>query len=147
MKRITTGLSVKVWVALSVVLIAADCEDNPVSSVEASLYQDVKLKVGQQAFIKGENLTITFVNVVEDSRCPIGLECFWEGNGKIVLDVKKSDSPPASLSLNTSLEPRRSAYLNYLITFKALDPYPHRDTRINERDYLATVIVSRYDVR
>ena len=38
------------------------------------------LKPGQTATIVDENLTVTFVRVPSDSRCPVNVQCFIRGN-------------------------------------------------------------------
>ena len=47
--------------------------------VEFGLDQEFTLSGGQEAAITGENLRLRFTDVVEDSRCPMRVECFWTG--------------------------------------------------------------------
>ncbi len=54
--------------SLMLVLIPA-CK----ASVTAAPGQEFQLKVGQTASISGEDLTLKFVRVSEDSRCPTGV--------------------------------------------------------------------------
>ena len=53
--------------------------------VTADLNKKFELPVGDTATINGQGLTIIFTQVTEDSRCPIGVECFWEGDGAVQL--------------------------------------------------------------
>src|SRR5262245_25820104 len=44
------------------------------------LGQEFELKVNQEALIVGEGLAVSFDSVLEDSRCPEGVDCIWSGN-------------------------------------------------------------------
>lgn len=41
--------------------------------IKANLGDEVQLRPGQQVTVSGENLSIEFVKVKEDSRCPTGV--------------------------------------------------------------------------
>ncbi|MEX0790408.1 MAG: hypothetical protein WD178_06485 [Actinomycetota bacterium] len=73
------------------------------------------LQVGETVSIDGENLTVTYTRLVEDSRCAEGVQCVWAGNGRIVLTLVKAGAEPVELELNTTLEPRTGRYLDYSV--------------------------------
>lgn len=52
---------------------------------------EVRLALGQTVFLEGTGLSITFVDVLEDSRCPQGMECFWEGRILALLRIGEED--------------------------------------------------------
>lgn len=98
------------------------------------------LGVGATAHVDDE-LEVTFESVVEDSRCPLGVDCIWEGNAEIAIQVAKAGEPPASRRLNT--HPSRGtevSYLGYRIGLIDLEPYPRADTGAQE-PYRATLVV------
>ena len=110
---------------------------------EKMLGQEFNLKIGQKARIKGEDLTINFSSVAEDSRCPEGVDCIWAGNAKIVLKLSKSNGASTSIELNTNTEPREKSFERYEIVLKKLSPYPKKDSSIKKKDYVATLVVKK----
>ena len=63
---------VPVFAALGVLLVLVGCAGTPGRTTTVPLGQAVSLSPGQSAEIVGENLRLTFLNVVTDSRCPTG---------------------------------------------------------------------------
>jgi len=60
-------------------------------AIKTSLDSSFQLTHNQTAIIESENLSIKFVNVAEDSRCPVGVQCVWPGQAKIELEIKRKD--------------------------------------------------------
>ncbi len=117
------------------------CFYNPTGPVHTELGKEFDLKYGKKAVIGEENLHITFKDIVEDSRCPIGYECFWAGNGAVLLKIEKANEDILIDTVNTTLEPRTLYYKYYHITLKNLKPYPAADTVIKKGDYIITLFV------
>ena len=94
------------------------------AKVEAGLGQEFQLKPGQQAVIVNENLSLEFVRVSEDSRCPTGATCIWEGRDVCLLRITK-DGSASELSLIQmgSSDQAAQDYLGYNFVFN-LTPYP-----------------------
>lgn len=82
--------------------------------------QELQMKVGDQKTADRGRLTIKFVSVVEDSRCPLGAQCIWAGNAKIKVAVSKGKMAPKLIDLNTGLEPNSVKIYGYTISLKAL---------------------------
>ena len=138
-KKIIKGDFLKYIIVFMLGIVFAACE-NPIG-VNVNLNEEFNLKVGEQAVIKGEDLRIKFISVPEDTRCPLDLRCFWSGNAKVALTIRKDSNAPIEDSLNTHVDPRESEYLNYQITLKNLEPYPVQDESIPQTDYVATFII------
>ncbi|MEM6325875.1 MAG: hypothetical protein AAF791_02035 [Bacteroidota bacterium] len=49
------------------------------------------LALGESVEVAGHSLR--FVDVAEDSRCPIGATCVWEGRAKVTLSASGPDGP------------------------------------------------------
>jgi hypothetical protein len=88
---------------------------------------------------------LTFVDVPQDSRCPIGVQCAWEGDATVVLAVA-----PAGTSDTTRIELHTSkrfattgAYKDLSIHLEKLEPYPHVGVKIPLADYAATLVIRR----
>ncbi len=113
-------------------------------SITASLGQAVDLRVGQEVNISPEQLTLTFLSVSEDSRCPQGENCIWEGNGKVYLEFTPTGQTSHVVELNTAMSlPSEATYLGYKISLLDLQPYPSAGSTIQQSEYVATVRVSR----
>lgn len=101
------------------------------------------LRAGNEAIVKEAGLKVAFAELVEDSRCPEGVDCIWAGNGKIKVTLRKGGHKSVSFELNTMTEPKSVVYQGYEITLVKLAPYPKYDVEIKKRDYVATLKVTR----
>ena len=109
----------------------------------APLNQEFKIRVGEEVVFKRENLAVRLVSVLEDSRCPKGAQCITQGNGKIELQLKKSQKKPVTLELNTAFGTQKADYEGYEVKFVGLDPYPKMGGSIKPEDYVVTVLVTK----
>jgi hypothetical protein len=119
------------------------CFYNPTGPAQSELGKEFELKYGHKAVIGTEELYITFLNVVEDSRCPIGYRCFWAGNGAVLLKIEKANQDILTDTVNTTLEPKILYYHNYTISLRNLTPYPVADSVIKKKDYVVTLLVGK----
>jgi hypothetical protein len=133
----------KLITLLLISLIVFGCSDSLTNYHEVSLDEEFSLKVGESAIVSSAGITIKFKSVDEDSRCPIGLLCFWAGNAVVVLELKDSDRNKQTIKLNTYLEPKNVEYSNLIIDLKDLTPYPKSDEIIDPDDYVAKLIVKK----
>ena len=86
------------------------------------------------------DLSIRFNTVLEDSRCPAGTQCPWEGNAEILLELSGGDLE--TVHLNTGgMFPRTELYNGYSITLDELKPHPAQGTSIEPSDYTAVISV------
>ena len=60
----------------------------------------LELSIGTPAADPGSKATFTFVRVVEDSRCPKGVQCVWEGDATIELRVAPERGEPETVQLH-----------------------------------------------
>ncbi|WP_129645045.1 hypothetical protein [Peristeroidobacter agariperforans] len=72
---------------LAVALVACK-SGGAAASRAASLDQEIQLAPRQQAVFEPHGLTVEFVRVVEDSRCPTDLTCVWAGEVKVQLSTR-----------------------------------------------------------
>ena len=104
--------------------------------------QQQKVQIHKQKRFSRSNLTVKFVSLVEDSRCPIGTNCIWAGNAKIKIEVSKGRSKK-TFEVNTNVGPKGATYDGYQIELIDLKPVPANNVRINKNGYIATFAVSR----
>jgi hypothetical protein len=120
------------------------------TSITASLGQAFDIKVGQEVSISSQQLTLKFLSVSEDSRCPQGTNCIWEGNnciwegnGKVNIELTPTGQTSYVVELNTAMSVKSEAtYLSYKISLLDLQPYPSAGSTIQQSEYIATVRVS-----
>ena len=105
--------------------------------------QEFKLRPGQRAILRVEGLTIEFGSVAEDSRCPIGVDCIWQGNAKVLLKMHRKGKDARTLELNTTLEPRSASFPGYVVEMVQLEPYPKANASTKKEDYVVTLIVRK----
>ena len=55
-------------------------------SFQVPVGEEIELKIGETVNVSETDLELTFWNVAEDSRCPIGVDCIWEG--RAVIEVR-----------------------------------------------------------
>ena len=91
------------------------------------------------------DLRVSFVQVVEDSRCPASVACVWRGNGAIRLDITTGGGAQ-SATLNTAggtTFPREASLAGYTFTLVNLDPQRQTPDPIPVQQYRATIRVTR----
>lgn len=103
----------------------------------------VGLRPGQSAQSPAEQISVTFTSVVEDSRCPRGARCVWEGNAGVAL-LLAAPGGSAAVVLNTSGRFDREAS-RFGLTLRLLDlsPLPGADAPVASGEYTATISVTR----
>lgn len=89
------------------------------------------------------DLSITFRDVVEDSRCPTGAVCVWEGQARVQLDVQSEDG---SQSIELVFQASRSSFDrdtvgSYAISLMEVSPHPREGQTIEKRDYRIRLMV------
>ena len=107
-------------------------------SAQAQTNQQVKVLINKQKIVTKDKLTIKFVSLVEDSRCPTGTNCIWAGNAKIKIQVGKGKTAAKTFEISTNLEPQTVSYAGYEIKLANLTPHPATNIRINRNGYTAT---------
>ena len=108
---------------------------------EVDLGQDFTLAFGKSAAIEGTGITVTFEDVLEDSRCPNDVDCIQAGNARIQLAV---NTPARRVVLHTHGDSTYAVVLQtgisqLVIQLGTLLPYPQAGEPIDERTYRATL--------
>lgn len=83
-------------------------------------------------------------SVLNDSRCPSGVYCFWEGNATARFKYQKYNSKPVIFDLNTYKGFRGDTIIDlYKFTLLGLTPYPNSHQIIKLRDYTAKILIEK----
>jgi hypothetical protein len=118
------------------------------SSSDRQLNKFFRLKVGQSVNIPSQNLTITFADVTEDSRCPADVQCVQAGQATALVQVEQAGEELDDASLTTlpgSILSEDSQMVgDYVVVMHSLRPYPSSaDEPIGEEDYVLIMMVAK----
>jgi hypothetical protein len=114
--------------ALALAVSAASCAHTPGGSKE----QLLSLNEGQSAGLSGGG-RLTFVNVVNESRCPTGVQCVWAGTATVRFRLAKAagDTPfdvlavlPGGVGKDDVANQLPVDTLGVSLTLAELTPYP-----------------------
>ena len=113
---------------------------------EVPLLTPVALRIGQKlaspSLVSG--LAIDFVEVVEDSRCPVGAECPNPGTATVRIKTTSGvlDTGETTLVLGVGqTEPTIKKLGKFSAVFVSLEPVPTEGETIDPDDYVATLAV------
>ena len=121
---------------LLTVSLAAGC--GGISDVfEPGPAQTVVLGVGEQAQTTDGSLSILFVDVSDDSRCPTDVVCVWAGNGQVVIQLEPTGGSAVDEVLNTNQDvgPGEVVFRGYSFELVSLSPAPVSTIPIPPADY------------
>lgn len=110
---------------------------------QAQKEKEIKVLVGKQAKDTRSKITIKFLSLVEDSRCPTDVQCIQAGNARIKVLISKAGSEPVTVEMNTMLGQRGGTIESYAINLISLTPSPKSNVRLNRNAYTATFTVVR----
>lgn len=132
----------RLWIVAFLAVFAYGCEQ--VLTNEYPYGEEITLAPEQRALVGGESLIR--VLGVEDGRCPIPVNCFWEGNAKVDLELRISGYAPVRFALNTYgyREFIRDTTINGVkIELLDVSPYPRHEQPTPQSDYRVQLRVSR----
>ncbi len=136
-------LSFSLLAVLLLLLLLTAC-GGEAAEVQANLGQEFSLSIGQTASIKGEDLQLKFLQVVNDSRCPSNVTCIWQGQASCLVEITYLESVQRVTLVQPGLteEPSRIDFNDYLIQFN-LTPYPEAGKEIKKTDYRLQLVVTK----
>lgn len=127
----------RILILLLLICFAIGCH-NPKGIEVYSLDEEFELKIGERAIINSDGFIVEFMDVPEDSRCPINVACVWAGNGEVQIQFAKRD-----LKLNTYLSPKDTTVSGVNIKLLSLEPYPEDPVQIDKKNYKVRLLISK----
>jgi hypothetical protein len=122
------------WLVLALATAACASTAAPAGSLPgaptpvSASQQSVELRVGGSVQVEGTRVTLTFATVADDSRCPVGVSCVWEGDAAIELRAEADGEKPETVRLHTSDRfPREARVHGVTVTLERLEPQPTAD--------------------
>ena len=133
--------------AVFLILCIAGCEapNEIVNPGTLSLPFSVALHVGQYIRLPQGGFTATFDSVTADSRCPLGVDCFWSGDGELQFSVITNTDVqhPSLVTLHTTLEPQAIVINGFVVRLRELDPIRSQIGPIDPSSYVAVLEIDR----
>ncbi|HYY89409.1 MAG TPA: hypothetical protein VFA49_11490 [Chloroflexota bacterium] len=109
------------------------------------LGQPFDLAVGQAATIADTGLEVSFLRVLEDSRCPAQVMCIWSGRASIELEVRAPGEPAQIVVLSTCCPPAdadHASVAGQVIGLVELAPVPLQPEDVGAAAYTAQLVVT-----
>jgi uncharacterized membrane protein YadS len=104
--------------------------------VKASLDNEFSLVASQAAELKGEPVVIQFEGVQEDSRCPKGAICVWQGRVTCIVNVIENGSSSRIVLTETASNDQAGSNMYKQYKFIAhVQPYPELNKKISNEEY------------
>lgn len=109
-----------------------------------SIGDEFSLRIGESASIRGEELQIEFLEVTEDSRCPRGVTCIWEGRVSCLVEITYRGSLDSVVLTEPGLTnfPPEQSFHEYKLAYH-IEPYPQVGAEIAENDYQLHLKISK----
>lgn len=108
-----------------------------------SLEEPFILEPGQSAELIDGDLYLVFNGVLGDSRCPLGVWCWWEGDAEVAVVGDLPGEIQINCVLHTYFDYDQFCNMGpYEVHLLQVDPYPvWGDPPIDPEDYLATLVI------
>ena len=113
-----------------------------IPATAAKRSETVRVQINKEKRVPQSKLSVRFVELVEDSRCPTDTNCVWAGNAKIKILVSKNGRSH-ELTLDTNGPKQAATAEGYSIKLVGLTPEPRSNVRINRNGYIATLAVTK----
>lgn len=97
----------------------------------------IVVKAYQGTTIPVKNMGVQLLKVIEDSRCPKGVDCVWAGNAKVLVQIIDSAGKKTQKEIVFSGGTIAPLYTEdgIEIILRGLAPYPNASSKINPKDY------------
>jgi hypothetical protein len=137
-----------VWVAALLALVpGSTCHR---ADVQGTLDVPITLKQGQWVSFPKRPLEVAFLRVLQDTRCPKGVECIQQGDAVIQLQGKSAESgfdtfearlPGRAAPTDTTIP--WDVWSGYRFRVLNLEPYPTHGIAVDSSAYVVTILVRK----
>lgn len=110
-----------------------------VSPQAAVLGQPFQIKFGDTVQLSDVPLSVTFDKVVEDSRCPIKVQCVWAGRVVVDLSATQMNGPTNTFQVQQGAS---TQVHSYTVTLNKVDPPKTGEMPPSDDSYVLTLTVT-----
>jgi len=116
-----------------------------ISAGETDISNTIGYKTCLQTAYKGDDIILCFDSLIEDSRCPVGAVCTWQGRAmlKFSFTVNQDQRPITLSTFKLPGFPSDTILMGYKIEFVNLLPYPEIKKSHDLSEYTAEVKVTK----
>jgi hypothetical protein len=124
-------------------IIAFSCKKESLSPGTFKLGESFELSLANPS-ADADDLSIYYINIEEDSRCPNNAVCIWEGRAVINFEfVAGRNSHNVQLIDRVGFpEMAKDTIEKYIIHLESVDPYPENNVTLEEEDYRFTLKIT-----
>jgi hypothetical protein len=110
---------------------------------EFQLNDTLQIFLGDTISNSDQHIWVTFDSLLQDSRCPINVNCIWQGNAEVAI-LFSNNNFIEEVRLNTfpAFEHRRDVF-GYTISLIDVLPYPHSDSLRVKEDYAVEITIKK----
>jgi hypothetical protein len=113
------------------------------TSATQPLGQQFSVKSGETVQVEG-GLSVTFVRVAQDSRCPRDVQCIQAGDGVVVFELQHAgDRVETELHTAPRSGKSQDSIDGFSVTLVDLAPYPVSTSPTRPEDYVAALVATR----
>jgi len=130
------------WSKVCAVVLSAcfvwSCSGDPTGP---EVGESFALAPGESVTLELDGIGVRFMRVVEDSRCPLKVQCVWAGDAAVVIELAPQVGDAAEHTLHTNMGQKSIVLGRYELSLLELSPYPDEPRSISPEDYRATLVV------
>jgi hypothetical protein len=129
------------------ICIFSGCDHKTQYNNNNSIYLNdtTRFTVHQSRFNNTEGFALTLDSVASDSRCPLSVDCIWEGNAALKFTYS-GNALDTTFILNTNGSkqfPDTIISNNLIFILTSVEPYPEFPESIRMEDYTCSVVVKK----
>jgi len=105
------------------------------AQTEVAKTPQIVFKIGLGDTVTNDGIKIQFEEMLEDSRCPVNVQCVWAGQARVKVNISGPDMPEESLDLIVGKKDKNvlCTVNGYILKAMTLAPYPDTtNTEIKE---------------
>jgi hypothetical protein len=124
----------------------AEPSDDEPQPKRVAINAEFTLRRGEMASVDGGNLLVTFLAVIEDSRCAADVVCVWQGDAAMTFRIERPHAAAPVIgidTLHTALQPKAATRAGFRVEVRGLQPYPYSSDEPGSRDYRVSLAVTR----
>ncbi len=108
---------------------------------DSAIQLGVPFQLGFNQTVTIDRLQIKFANVIQDSRCPSDVTCIWQGQAKIIVNIKTNSQDLGNFTLISGNDNKLTVqtFDHYYIQLMNIDPYPVSTKKIQLSDYVVNL--------
>lgn len=149
-------MKTRAYIVFLLFSLLSACKTGTPEPIHATTNAEISLSAGQTVSLTDANISITFLSISSDERCPSEMECAASGPVTIQLSIRDGNGNVSEETLQTftdsnGLAPtmefegiKRSVLVDdYLIRIVGVMPYPkNRSSSIKASEYVLTLNVT-----